>query len=321
MKLRTITKILAAMEKPEGVGATVRRSIGVVGMRNFDPFLMLDHFNIGLNSGFPEHPHSGQETITYVLSGGVAHEDFTGSRGVLYEGDLQFMTAGKGVVHSEMPLPEHMHGRTSGIQLWVDLPEKLKESKPRYRDLRKNTIPEVVEQDGKLRVKVISGNSYGVESVKELAYTPIDYYQVTLKPGATYTQKVPEDFNFFLYPMRGNSLVIGHDTKLPAYNTCFFNRDGDTIVAENKGTSEDDVSEFVVVGGQVLDQKVVHYGPFVATSQGKIREIIENYSFARNGFENISTWRGLISDGVTEKMVKEELECKERGKDYDRSEL
>lgn len=306
MSARTIRNVIKAVEQAEGVGAKVRRSIGTMSMRNFNPFLMLDDFSISADAGFPEHPHLGQETITLVLLGAVAHEDFTGSKGVLYPGDLQFMTAGKGVVHSEMPVPQKDGSPIKGMQLWVDLPESLKECEPRYRDLKSYEIPEAIEQDGKLRIKVISGKSYGVESLKDLAYTPVHYYYVTMKPGASFKQDMPKDFNFFLYVREGDALVVNGDTKLQQYDNCFFNMDGDGITVENPSTNSKD-AEFVLVGGKTLDQEVVQYGPFVATNQNRIQQAFMDYRSGRNGFDNIKTWDSLISNGVTEDMVKGEL--------------
>ncbi|EAZ63815.1 RNA pol II transcription cofactor [Scheffersomyces stipitis CBS 6054] len=302
---RTVKQIVNAVQRPEGVGATVRRSIGIMGSRNFNPFLMFDHFSSAGTNGFPEHPHKGQETITLILKGAMAHEDFTGSKGILYGGDLQFMTAGKGVVHSEMPVPNEDGSPTVGLQLWVDLPESLKDAKPRYRDLRSWEIPEVVEQDGKLRIKVISGKSYGVESVKDLAYTPVHYYYYRMKAGATFKQELPKDFNFFLYVLSGNDLVLNGDTKVKEFNNVFLNSDGDFITGENvsKSTNEDEEVEFVLIGGQQLDQKVVQYGPFVSTTKEGIEKAFVDYNYARNGFENVKTWRTLISNGVTKEMI------------------
>lgn len=308
MGLRTTLKLVSAVEQSEGVGARVRRSIGTMSMRNFNPFLMLDHFNIGAKAGFPHHGHRGQETITYVLSGGVAHEDFTGSKGLLYPGDLQFMTAGKGVVHSEMPYPLDGLDTVSGMQLWVDLPLKLRETKPRYRDLKSYEIPIVEAQDGKVNVKVISGESYGVESVRDLAYTPVHYYYVTLKPDGTFRQKVPTNFNFFLYVLSGDKLVVNNETAVPSHHTVFFNRDGDEIEAVNTAKSDGKDIEFVLIGGEVLNQKTVQYGPFVADSQAEINKAFMDYQYARNGFENMKTWDSLISAGVTKDMVENELD-------------
>src|SRR5690606_31441282 len=134
---RSIQKVVKAISQSEGSGARVRRSIGTPQLRNFSPFLMLDHFTIGKGAGFPDHPHRGQETITYLLSGSVDHEDFAGHKGTIGPGDLQFMTAGRGIVHAEMPgqQSEDAEGgiqENTGMQLWVDLPKELKFCEPRY---------------------------------------------------------------------------------------------------------------------------------------------------------------------------------------------
>lgn len=299
---RSIKQIINSIEQAEGAGARVRRSIGILNNRKFNPFLLFDHFSGSGDNGFPEHPHKGQETISYMLTGSMAHEDFTGSKGVLYPGDLQFMTAGRGVVHSEMPIPNADGSPVAGLQLWVDLPEQLKDTPPRYRDLRAWEIPEAVEQDGKLRVKVISGTSYGVESLKDLAYTPVHYYHYIMKPGATFTQQLDPDFNYFLYILKGKKLVLNGDTTTKQFQSVFFNDDGTNVSGEVPETDSSDV-EFVLIGGQQLDQEVVQYGPFVATSREKIQNAFTDYQYARNGFENVKTWKTLISHGVTKEMI------------------
>lgn len=304
--LRTIKTILPGIEQAEGVGATVRRSIGNMKMRNFTPFLLFDHFSSNGVGGFPEHPHLGQETITLMIKGAFAHEDFTGSKGVLREGDLQFMTAGRGTVHSEMPVIHEDGSSNIGLQLWVDLPEKLKEVEPRYRDLKSWEIPVATAQDGKVKVKVISGKSYGVELVKELAYTPVQYYHYTLQPGAHFSQEVPKGFNFFLYVLKGKNLILQKDTKVSLYENVFFNADGDTVVGDYPETEKGEL-EFVLIGGDILDQKVVQHGPFVATSRERIQKAFSDYQYARNGFERMKTWKTLISSGVTDDMINNEL--------------
>lgn len=313
---RTVNKIVYAMERPEGVGAIVRRFVGVEGMRKFSPFLMADHFSGG-EGGFPEHPHLGQETITYITKGAFAHEDFTGSKGILYAGDLQFMTAGRGIVHSEMPVKLPDGVTPAGLQIWVDLPHELKETAPRYRDLRAYEIPEAHEQDGKLSVKVISGKSYGVESLKDLAYTPVHYYHFTLKPGAIFEQAFPENFNVFLYVTKGKGLKLSDGNELDAFNAAFFKVDGSSVKGANPLSSEEDI-EFLLVGGEILDQHSVHYGPFVAKDQNRIRQAFQDYNYAQNGFENLRTWKTLISAGVTEEMIEKDLngslEAREKAK-------
>ena len=185
-KQRGIQAVFEAREQAEGAGATVRRSIGTAKLRNFTPFLMLDHFNIGVGAGFPDHPHRGQETITYLLEGAADHEDFAGHKGTLWAGDLQFMTAGKGIVHAEMPHDNGDGSSNNGMQLWVDLPKDLKNCEPRYRDLRAAEIPIAEADDGKVTVKVISGQSQGVDSLQQLAYTPVWLLDVTVRPGGAH---------------------------------------------------------------------------------------------------------------------------------------
>lgn len=306
MSLRTIKNIFGAIEQSEGAGARVRRSIGNMNMHKFNPFLLFDHFSSTGTNGFPEHPHLGQETITLMLKGAFAHEDFTGSKGVLHEGDLQFMTAGRGIVHSEMPIPNKDGSPVAGLQLWVDLPESLKEVPPRYRDLKGYEIPEAVEQDGKLTVRVISGRAYGIDSVKDLAYTPVHFYHYILKPGAKFEQELPPDYNFFLYALEGNGLVLDNKTVVNKYDNVFFNRDGTRVAGENSASNKDTI-EFVLIGGEVLDQKTVHHGPFVAANHDRIRQGFRDYQYAQNSFANLRTWKTLISQGVTQAMIDGEL--------------
>ena len=303
-KQRTVESVVEATEQAEGQGARVRRAIG--GRHDkFNPFLLFDHFKLKGSNGFPDHPHKGQETITYLLKGKVAHEDFTGSKGALYPGDLQFMTAGKGIVHSEMPVPSEDGTPVEGIQLWVDLPKELKETEPRYRDLREWEIPEVVQQNGDMKVRVISGKSYGVESIKELAYTPVDYYFYTLKPGANFKQELNTNFNYLMYVLNGKKLVLGEKTALRQYQCAFFNRDGDYITGVNQG---DDEVQFVLVGGIKLDQEIVQYGPFVGCDEEFIQDAFVEYQTATKGFTQRRGWSSKIANGVTNDMVEGHLD-------------
>jgi len=236
---RAIRKAFLAVEQSEGAGARVRRSIGTPQLRNFSPFLMLDHFTSSPGSGFPDHPHRGQETITYLLQGAVDHEDFAGNAGTIEAGDLQFMTAGKGIMHAEMPRQDG--STTVGMQLWVDLPEKLKKCEPRYRDLRAKEIPNIDIDEGKVHVKIISGQSHGVDSVQELAYTPVWIFDVEIKPGGKITQTLPEGWNAFAYTLKGSmAFGVGKDqTTVGQYHNVVFEQKGDEVVAEvNKDAKE-----------------------------------------------------------------------------------
>ena len=254
---RAIRQAFLAVSQAEGAGARVRRSIGTPKLRNFSPFLMLDHFSISPGAGFPDHPHRGQETITYLLSGAVDHEDFAGNKGTIETGDLQFMTAGRGIMHAEMPRQNADGSPNVGIQLWVDLPKKLKSCEPRYRDLRAAEIPTVDIDDGKVHIKVISGQSHGVDSVKELAYTPVWLLDINIKTGGKVQQPLPVGWNAFAYTLNGTATFgVGKDSKtVPQYHNVVFEQAGDSVVIEvEEGSSED--ARIVLIAGLPLDQKV-----------------------------------------------------------------
>ncbi len=231
---RAIRQVFLAVEQSEGVGARVRRSVGTAKLRNFSPFLMLDHFSISPGAGFPDHPHRGQETITYLLKGAVDHEDFAGNAGTIEAGDLQFMTAGKGIMHAEMPRQNPDGSANEGMQLWVDLPEKLKMCEPRYRDLHASEIPSIDVDDGKVHIKIISGQSHGVDSVKDLAYTPVWILDITIRPGGKVTQPLPVGWNAFAYTLEGSTAFgTGNDqTTVGPFHNVVFEQKGDSISAE-----------------------------------------------------------------------------------------
>ncbi|KAI0181735.1 RmlC-like cupin domain-containing protein [Hypoxylon sp. FL1284] len=297
---RTIRKVFLAVEQAEGAGARVRRSIGTPQLRNFSPFLMLDHFSIKPGAGFPDHPHRGQETITYLLTGGVDHEDFAGNAGTIEAGDLQFMTAGRGIMHAEMPRQNPDGSANVGLQLWVDLPAHLKSCEPRYRDLKAAEIPAADLDGGKVHVKVISGRAAGVDSVKDLAYTPVWILDVQVRPGGSLAQPLPAGWNAFAYTLEG-STVFGSGTgakqTVAQFHNCVFEPDGDVITAE---VPEDaaEPARFVLVAGQVLDQKVVQYGPFVLSTPEEVRQAIFDYQFFTNGFERAKDWQSEIGKSM-----------------------
>ncbi|KAL2260031.1 hypothetical protein VTK26DRAFT_6100 [Humicola hyalothermophila] len=298
---RLIRTAIHAAEQSEGAGARVRRSIGTPQLRHLSPFLLLDHFFVSTGAGFPDHPHRGQETITYLLKGGMEHEDFAGGRGRLGEGDLQFMTAGRGVVHAEMPAaPGGGDGVNVGLQLWVDLPERLKGCEPRYRDLRAAEIPVAEADGGRVRVRVISGRSHGVDSVQDLAYTPVWLLDVEVRPGGRLVQPLPEGWNAFAYVLEGEVVFSDGEEEggkqrraVKQYHNAVFEREGQAVYAsvdEGAATS----ARFVLVAGTPLDQKVVQYGPFVLTSQEGVYQAFMDYQTHSNGFERAKGWRSEI---------------------------
>lgn len=250
---RAIRKVFLAVEQAEGAGARVRRSIGSPQLPQLSPFLMLDYFNSTSPAGFPDHPHRGQgkfrqisrfnlrsgtnaskETITYLINGEVDHEDFTGHRGTIKTGGLQFMTAGRGIMHSEIPRPNSDGSPNIGLQLWVDLPQKLKMCEPRYRDLQDSEIPKVDIDNNKVHIKIISGKSHGIDSVKELAYTPVWYLDIEIKPGGKVTQDLPVGWNAFAYILGGTTIFRVGETlrSVENYHVVVFEQEGDTVSAE-----------------------------------------------------------------------------------------
>ncbi|KAJ5732812.1 hypothetical protein N7493_004293 [Penicillium malachiteum] len=292
---RAIRQVFLAIEQAEGAGARVRRSIGTAKLRNFSPFLMLDHFTIGKGAGFPDHPHRGQETITYLLSGGVDHEDFAGNKGTIGPGDLQFMTAGRGIMHAEMPHENPDGSPNVGMQLWVDLPKKLKMCEPRYRDLRASEIPIATVDDGRVTVKVISGQSHGVDSVRDLAYTPVWILDVTIRPGGRISQPLPQGWNTFAYTLSGSAIFGSNDSTqvVKEFHNVVFEQAGDLIEASVPDNADSE-ARFLIVSGQPLDQKVVQYGPFVLSSQEEVYQAMMDYQTASNGFEKSRGWQSEI---------------------------
>ena len=288
---RTVTKVVKAIEQSEGVGARVRRTIGTRQLRNLSPFLMLDHFSVPYGAGFPDHPHRGQETVTYMLDGAFEHEDFVGHAGRIETGDLQWMTAGKGIMHSEMPVKQPGNKPNVGLQLWVDLPEKHKLTEPRYQELRDADIPRAKPND-KVEIKVISGDSFGVKSPVQ-TLVGVWYLDVKIAPGGKVNQSLPENWTTFMYTLTGRPSIAG--TEVDPFNTVVLSTAGEGITVENNGTEE---VRFVIISGEPLEQRVVQHGPFVMTSEEGIYEAIRDFSSNSNGFERAKGWRSEIGKSM-----------------------
>ncbi|XP_029314122.1 pirin isoform X1 [Cottoperca gobio] len=288
MNVRRVEKTVLSVEQSEGVGARVRRSIGRKELRNLDPFLMLDEFSVSKPAGFPDHPHRGFETVTYVLEGITAHEDFCGHSGRLKAGDLQWMTAGQGVVHAEMPVSEEP---VVGLQLWVNLARRDKMTEPAYQELKGSEIPK--PSQGGVTVAVISGEALGAKS-KVYTRTPTLYLDFRLQTDALHVQPVPSGWTTFIYTLSG-SIHVGPDKgqqKVEPHHIVVF-EDGDCVKVENKGP---EVSHFVLIAGEPIKEPVVQQGPFVMTTEEEIRQAIRDYQTGRNGFERAVNWRSKIRD-------------------------
>ncbi|KAH6661470.1 RmlC-like cupin domain-containing protein [Plectosphaerella plurivora] len=289
---RAVSKVFHASKQAEGVGALVRRAIGGSSrLAYLSPFLLFDHFEGG-DGAFPDHPHRGQETVSYVLRGSVDHEDFAGNKGVIGPGDLQFMTAGRGIMHSEQPIADN-GVPSAGFQLWVDLPRHLKMCEPRYRDLRAAEIPLAEMDGGKVHIKVISGRVGDVESPGDLSYTPVWYLDVEIQPGGKLTQPLPAGWNAFAYTYEGSALFGPKTTdQRPAqtFDAVIFDRDGDTVEVE-VGQDEGLPVRFLLIAGQPLDQPIVQHGPFVMNTRPEVQQAFEDFYMFKNGFERAKGWR------------------------------
>ncbi|XP_038139119.1 pirin [Cyprinodon tularosa] len=290
MNVKKVVKTVLSVEQAEGVGARVRRSIGRKELRNLDPFLMLDEFKVSKPAGFPDHPHRGFETVTYVLEGITAHEDFCGHSGRLKPGDLQWMTAGQGVVHAEMPVSEEP---VVGLQLWVNLRKQEKMVKPAYQELKSSEIPK--PSQGGVTVAVISGEALGAKS-KVYTRTPTLYLDFKLQTGAIHVQPVPSGWTSFIYTLSGTIHVgPGEDLQqVEPHHTVVFG-DGDCVRFENKGS---EISHFVLIAGEPINEPVVQQGPFVMTTEEEIKQTILDYQNGRNGFERAKNWRSKIRDST-----------------------
>jgi redox-sensitive bicupin YhaK (pirin superfamily) len=206
-------------------------------------------------------------------------------------------TAGRGIVHAEMPRQNADGSPNVGMQLWVDLPKALKMCEPRYRDLRASEIPDVTLDEGKVNIKVISGQSHGVDSVKELAYTPVWLLDVTIKPGGKVVQPLPAGWNSFAYTISG-TVQFGKDAQtVEQYHNTVFEQKGDSVVASVKEDAKEE-SRFILVAGLPLDQKIVQYGPFVLTKEEDIYEALKDYQTHSNGFERARDWESEIGKSM-----------------------
>ncbi|CAH1267727.1 Hypp3782 [Branchiostoma lanceolatum] len=226
---RTIARSFESIEQDEGVGARVRRSVGRPELKSLDPFLLLDEFKVRKPAGFPDHPHRGFETATYMLRGQTRHEDFMGHKGRIGPGDLQWMTAGRGIVHCEMPGDET---ESHGLQLWINLKKADKMMEPAYQELLSKDIPKP-SKDG-VTVAVIAGESLGVKS-KVYTRTPTMYLDFKLEPRAKYTQAVPKGWNGFVYVLSGH-VHLGPEDKQTVgkpHHTMVMS-DGEGLTLENK---------------------------------------------------------------------------------------
>ncbi|KAK1297314.1 hypothetical protein QJS10_CPB15g01552 [Acorus calamus] len=288
-KPRKVVKKFQARPQHEGEGAVVRRSIGRYELKYFDPFLLLDEFSVTSPAGFPDHPHRGFETVTYMLQGAVKHEDFEGHKGTIKAGDLQWMTAGRGIVHSEMPASE---GTQKGLQLWVNLSSKNKMIEPKYQELQSNDIA-FISRDG-VEVRVIAGESMGARS-PVYTRTPTMYLDFTLSPSAHIRQPIDPTWNAFVYILEGEA-VVGAESSGPMgpHNVLLLGH-GDGLEVWNQSTHP---VRFILIGGEPLGEPVAQLGPFVMNTQEEIDQTVDDYRYYINGFEKARHWRSEALIGI-----------------------
>jgi quercetin 2,3-dioxygenase len=287
-KDRSIRLLAKSNETPEGDGFIVHRSFPSRSIRNLDPFLLLDEMGpLDLlpqeRKGFPAHPHRGFVTVTYMLEGRFEHKDSQGNSGRLGPGDVQWMTAGSGLVHSEMPEKEFSKngGRLHGFQLWINLRKTEKWIKPDYQDVPSAKIPIVRTPDGKVSIKVIAGNYLDTKAVIN-TLTPILYLHFTLQPGAEVVQSLPKNYNAFVYVIGGNGLFGGDKTIVGEKNLIVFNNDGEHISISESENARSPL-DVLLVAGVPLNEPIVQYGPFVMNTQEEIDKTLEDYRNGRIG--------------------------------------
>jgi quercetin 2,3-dioxygenase len=285
--IRPIVEVVTSVQTLEGGGFPVRRPFPTARLSQVDPFLLFDHlgpvqWGPGEGIGAPDHPHRGFETVTYLLSGEMQHKDSAGNSGTLRPGDVQWMTAGRGVVHSELPSADFMKngGTMNGFQIWVNLPARDKMTRPRYQDIPATQIPEAVSADGKVKVRVIAGDSLGQSAVIE-THTPIMYLHFTLKPGAVIVQPVPADYNALAYVIHGE-LRAGDERRAVREGQMARFGDGGAVrlgVDENAAGP----AELLLLGGVPHGEPVERHGPFVMNTREEIVQAIRDYQDGHMG--------------------------------------
>lgn len=276
MTLRKVSKVIQPEVTSDGAGVKLKRSIATRTLDYLDPFLLFDHFGSENQddyiAGFPMHPHRGIETVTYMLAGAVKHRDSSGNSGIIKAGDVQWMTAGGGIMHEEMPQLEG--GRLDGFQLWVNLPARLKMSNPRYQEVNSENIP-TVERDNGVRIRVIAGTVDDLQgSVTEIAADPT-YLDAFVPANTKFNHPIPEGHTAFAYVYSGDATfgVTDDDEgeQVSAPHLVVFG-DGDAVQIR---TSVDDV-RFLLISGKPLNEPIARYGPFVMNTEAEIEQALSD---------------------------------------------
>lgn len=270
---RGIDHIVEGVVTSDGAGVTLTRVLSGKLQQRLDPFLMLDAFGSDdpddYIAGFPDHPHRGFETVTYMLSGQMRHRDSAGHEGLLKNGGVQWMTAGRGVIHSE--IPEQENGRMEGFQLWLNLPSHRKLCDPWYRDIPSENIPEYSTSNGVL-VRVIAGNSDGVSGAIEREFTEPVYLDIHMPAGSKYTPSIPASHNAFVYVYRGSVSIAGVQL-VEQRMGILSNMPG----AQGVELSVTEDTRLILLAGKPLNEPIVQYGPFVMNTQQEIHQALNDF--------------------------------------------
>ena len=273
MAQRTLQRVIPSIPASDGAGVKLRRSLGSGQFARHDPWLMLDEFYSDdpkdYLAGFPNHPHRGFETITYMLDGHMRHEDSSGNRGDLGPGDVQWMTAARGIIHSEMP--QQTEGRMRGFQIWLNLPAEEKMKPAAYRDIKAQEIPSVSLNE-KSKVKVIAGKLNGATGpIHGLSTEPL-IFDAHLAPGAVLETPVPAGHNAFLYAYEGEARVGPERNTVPQRAAGLLS-DGDSVRLEAGAQG----ARVLLLAGKPIGEPVVQYGPFVMNTREEIEQAIHDY--------------------------------------------
>lgn len=273
---RKIEKILKSIPTLEGAGVHLKRVFGYQQVPQFDPFLLLDDFHSSdpdeYLSGFPWHPHRGIETITYILHGQVEHGDSLGHKGVISSGDVQWMTAGSGIVHQEMPRGRE-DGMLWGFQLWANLPAAHKMTEPRYQDIGEQQIPEISLDSG-VRIRLICGTINDVQGpVQDIVIDP-EYLDVAVPPQIDFTHHIQEGYTAFAYMIEGEAYFdSGRERLIGAENIVLFEENGDLAIS-----TEEEGARFLLISGRPLKEPVAWRGPIVMNTQEELKIAFEEYN-------------------------------------------
>ncbi|NOY73079.1 MAG: pirin family protein [Gammaproteobacteria bacterium] len=270
MNIKPVDRIIKTIKVTEGAGVTVYRSIGTPALRNFDPFIMLDYFGSDVPddyiAGFPDHPHRGFNTFTYMLDGNMLHQDSMGNRGNLTAGGAQWMKAGSGVIHSEMP--KQAEGLMHGFQLWINLPAQAKMTEPSYQEFSADAFS-IIETDGQ-RVKVLLGEYQNSRGPIIDPYTHVHYLDVHLDAGVHFEHNLSSELSSFIYLFEGSAQIA--DTHIDQHNFVTLG-DGEHISL----TASQEGARFILVAGRPIGEPIVQHGPFVMNTQAEIHRAIEDY--------------------------------------------